>query len=39
MIRKLLIDYDEVRNLFNEEFKQTMQLIQAGETHLDNLAE
>lgn len=39
MIKQLLIDYEEVRNLFNEEFKQTMQLIQAGETHLDNLAE
>lgn len=39
MNKKLLIDYYEVRNLFNEEFKQTMQLIEAGETHLDNLAE
>lgn len=39
MNRKLLVDYVEVRNLFNEEFKQTMQLIQDGETHLDNLAE
>lgn len=39
MNKKRLIDYGEVRNLFNEEFKKTMQLIQAGETHLDNLAE
>ena len=39
MIKKLLIDYVEVSNLFNEEYKQTMQLIEAGETHLDNLAE
>lgn len=39
MNKKLLIDYDEVRNLFDEEYKQTMQLIEAGETHLDNLAE
>lgn len=39
MNRKLLIDYDEVRGLFNKKFKETMQLIQDGETHLDNLAE
>lgn len=39
MNRKLLIDYYEVRNLFDKKFKETMQLIQAGETHLDNLAE
>lgn len=39
MLKKRLIDYGEVRNLFNEEFKQTMQLIKEGETHLDNLAE
>lgn len=39
MNRKLLVDYDEVRKLFDEEYKQTMQLIQDGETHLDNLAE
>lgn len=39
MLKKRLIDYYEVRNLFNEEFKQTMQLIKEGETHLDNLAE
>ena len=34
-----LIDYDEVRNLFDEQFKKTAQLIRDGETHLDNLAE
>ena len=37
--RLKLIDYDEVRKLFDEEFKRVRQLIDAGETHLDNLAE
>lgn len=30
---------ENIRNLFDEEFKKTRQLIQQGETHLDNLAE
>lgn len=34
-----LIDADNVRNLFDAEFKETRKLILAGETHLDNLAE
>lgn len=34
-----LIDADNVRGLFDEEFKETRKLILAGETHLDNLAE
>ena len=37
--RLKIIDYDEVRNLFDEEYKKTAQLIRDGETHLDNLAE
>lgn len=34
-----LIDADNVRDLFDAEFKKTRKLILAGETHLDNLAE
>lgn len=34
-----LINAENYRNLFNEEFKKTMALIHKGETHLDNLAE
>lgn len=34
-----LIDGDNVRDLFEAEFKETRKLILAGETHLDNLAE
>lgn len=34
-----LIDADNVRELFDAEFKETRKLILAGETHLDNLAE
>lgn len=34
-----LIDADNVRDLFNAEFKETRKLILAGETYLDNLAE
>lgn len=34
-----LIDADNVRYLFDAEFKETRKLILAGETHLDNLAE
>ena len=34
-----LIDYNEIRKLFSEEYKKTAQLIRDGETHLDNLAE
>lgn len=34
-----LKDVDNVRDLFDAEFKETRKLILAGETHLDNLAE
>lgn len=34
-----LIDADNVRGLFDAEFRETRKLILAGETHLDNLAE
>lgn len=34
-----LINADNVRGLFDAEFKETRKLILAGETHLDNLAE
>lgn len=34
-----LIDADNVRDLFDAEFKETRKLILAGKTHLDNLAE
>ena len=34
-----LIDADNVRGLFDAEFKETRKLILAGETHLDNFAE
>ena len=34
-----LVDYDAMRKAFDEKFKETRQLIQDGETHLDNLAE
>lgn len=34
-----LIDADNVRDLFDAEFKETRKLILAWETHLDNLAE
>ena len=37
--RLKLIDYDEIRKLFSEEYRKTAQLIRDGETHLDNLAE
>lgn len=30
-----LIDAENYRNLFNEEFKKTMELIRKGETHHD----
>lgn len=33
------IDADNVRGLFDAEFKETRKLILAGETHLDNLEE
>ena len=36
---KRLIDYSEIRKLFDEEFRRIHQLILDGETHLDNLAE
>lgn len=34
-----LIDADELRKLFKEEFKRTKQMIVDGQTHLDTLAE
>lgn len=34
-----LIDANNVRGLFDAEFKKTWKLITAGETHLNNLAE
>lgn len=34
-----LVDYNEIRKLFDEEYKRTAQLIRNGETHLNNLAE
>lgn len=34
-----LLDADELRKLFKEEFKQTEQMIVDGQTHLDTLAE
>ena len=34
-----LINADNVRGLFDAEFRETRKLILAGETHLDNLAE
>ena len=37
--KKRLIDYDEIRRLFDAQYKETVQLIHDGETHLDNLAE
>lgn len=36
---KRLIDYDEIRRLFDAQYKETVQLIHDGEAHLDNLAE
>lgn len=36
---KRLIDYVKIRELFDEKYKETMQLIRNGETHLNNLAE
>ncbi len=34
-----LIDAENVRSAFNAEYKLTMQMIEDGESHLDNLAE
>ena len=36
---KRLIDYVEIRRLFDAQYKETVQLINDGETHLNNLAE
>ena len=33
------IDVENIRTLFNDEYKKTLELIQQGETYLDNLAE
>lgn len=38
-MRLKVIDYEAMRAAFDEKFKKTMQLIEDGETHLDNLAE
>ena len=37
--QKRLIDYEEIIKLFDKQYKETAQLIRAGEKHLDNLAE
>lgn len=37
--QKRLIDYEEIMKLFDKQYKETAQLIRAGEKHLDNLAE
>lgn len=34
-----MIDYKEIVKLFDKQYKETEQLIRAGEKHLDNLAE
>lgn len=34
-----LIDYSEIKKLFDAEYIETKKLIDDGETHLDNLAE
>lgn len=39
MMKKALLDYDEIRRMFNEKYLSTKRLIRNGETHLDNLAE
>ncbi len=36
---KKIIDYLELKKLFDEEYKKTAALIRDGEEHLDNLAE
>ncbi|MBQ9860874.1 MAG: hypothetical protein IJO75_01305 [Clostridia bacterium] len=33
------VDYNKIRDLFDEKYKETRKLIRKGETHLDNLAE
>ena len=33
---KRLIDFDEIRRLFDAQYKETVRLIRDGETHLDN---
>lgn len=38
-MRLKVVDYDAMRVAFDEQFKKTYQLIQNGETYLDNLAE
>ena len=37
--QKRSIDYEEIMKLFDKQYKETAQLIRAGEKHLDNLAE
>ena len=39
MEEKRLIEYNEIRRLFDAKYKETAQLIRDGETNLDNLAE
>ena len=34
-----MVDYEAMKKAFDEKFKETMQLMENGETHLDNLAE
>ena len=34
-----MLDYEEIVKLFDKQYKETAQLIRAGEKHLDNLAE
>lgn len=34
-----MIDYNTVKQAFDEKYRETMKLIRNGETHLDNLAE
>lgn len=34
-----MVDYEAMRAAFDAKFKETMKLIESGETHLDNLAE
>ena len=38
-MKKALLDYDEIRRMFNEKYRETKRLIRNGVTHLDSLAE
>ena len=37
--QKRIVDYLEIRSLFDEEYKRKMQLVREGETYLDSMAE